>query len=432
MISNKLKAGVGKVDITPPVGIDLSGYIARTGPSSDIHDKLYAKVLLLNDTKTEVAIITSDLLGINIDLVEKIRNLAEKKTGIIKENIIISASHTHSGPAIFFLRDCGEIDNDYLNALPKLIVDAILIAKNNMKESLVGAGSGKVEINVNRFDPEGPKDSEVGVVKFEDTNKNLIACIVNYTCHPTSLKGDTLPFISADYPGVIMSLIETVYPGAIALFTNGACGNITAKKPEFKGDFNAMQKLGLALGGEVLKILQMIKVTPELNLNLKSKNILLPLNIPKTTSVKKELQQLKINKNNQSKTRQKQLNVLVKWCETVIPLLQKKEYKKNIEIEIKTLTINNMALVFIPAELFVELGLEIKNKSNMQYCFIVGYANGNIGYIPTIQAYRKSGYEVDSAYKYYGTFPIKIGSGELIKDTAIKLLKETIKLKKKL
>jgi len=94
----QLRAGAAKVNITPPVGIPLSGYTARKDVSQGIHDELYAKALVLDNGERILAIITTGLLGFYEDFVDKIRGLIKERTGIDKDDILVSATHTHSAP----------------------------------------------------------------------------------------------------------------------------------------------------------------------------------------------------------------------------------------------------------------------------------------------------------------------------------------------
>ena len=93
-----IKAGVAKVNITPPVGVLLSGYEARKKPSQGVHDELYAKALVLDDGDHKVALVVADLLYLDIDFTESVRRLIEESTGIDNQHVMVAVTHTHSGP----------------------------------------------------------------------------------------------------------------------------------------------------------------------------------------------------------------------------------------------------------------------------------------------------------------------------------------------
>ena len=117
-----MRAGIAKIDITPPIGLELSGW--AFGPSVDILDELYAKLLILESKSNKVAIITTDLIGFQTEYADNIRYGIAEKLNISAENVLLSASHTHSGPATMFLRRWGEVEVDYVHNLQKQIIGA--------------------------------------------------------------------------------------------------------------------------------------------------------------------------------------------------------------------------------------------------------------------------------------------------------------------
>lgn len=139
----KFLAGVSKVNITPPVGIPLSGYTARKDVSQGIHDELYAKALVLDNGERTLAIITTDLLGFYWDFVDKIRGLIRKRTNIGKDAILISATHTHSAPdTLCGLYSQGEASISWMDVLAQKIASCAYVAWKNRKEAQIGIGKG--------------------------------------------------------------------------------------------------------------------------------------------------------------------------------------------------------------------------------------------------------------------------------------------------
>ncbi|MDD2891274.1 MAG: neutral/alkaline non-lysosomal ceramidase N-terminal domain-containing protein, partial [bacterium] len=204
------KIGVSKIDITPPVGVDLQGFVAREGCSVGVHSKLFTKALVIEYKGKNNLIVNCDLLAVNEKLALDIKTKIEKECGIKKENIIIFATHTHSGPATVFLRKCGEPDPKYINSLKEKIVTCVSSADKKKKEAVVGIGKGKVQIGINRREkkgkemiigenPTGPIDTELSVIKIDTPVGKPIALIVNYSCHPVIL-GPENRHISGDYP----------------------------------------------------------------------------------------------------------------------------------------------------------------------------------------------------------------------------------------
>ena len=404
-----MKAGVAKVNITPSVGIDLAGYGAREKSSQGIADNLYSKALVLGDGEKSIAIVTNDLIGLDEKSIDKIRKIAEEKTGIKSSNIMVSSSHTHSGPTTIFLRGMGKIDMDYLSLLEKTIAGGISIAFQNIREASLGAGRGKIKINVNRRgrtpereirllpNPEGIVDDEVDVIVINDQENNPIATLVNYACHAVVLGPENL-LISADYPGATQRFIEKK-KGGIALFTNGCCGDLNPII--HSGNLQDVEKLGVLLGKEVLKVSEAISTSSEVKFKMLSEKILLPLqgfpSLEKMEGIlkekNKELEKIKRRKHTFS-----EFNVakaMFEWARDSLKAIKEKKTPRNIEIEIQVFAFDRGILIGLPGEVFCEIGLKIKEKSPFNYTFIFGYTNGEIGYIPTKEAFSQGGYEVN-------------------------------------
>ena len=115
--------------------------------------------------------------------------------------------------------------------------------------------------------------------------------------------------------------------------------------------------------------------------------------------------------------------VFLKWAQEKLNIIQNRK-PKGVRVEIKALAINDTVLIAIPAEVFVEIGLAIKKDSPFQHTFIIGYANGCVGYLPTGESCREGGYETDTTYKLYNSFPFSPRAGDKIKEVALRLAEE--------
>ena len=153
-----LKGGCAKVNITSPLGIPLIGSYGK--PSDDILDELYAKALVLNDGNTAIAIVSADLLYTPLEeITNPVREIIKEKTGIPEQNVLICATHTHSGPEVFARTKlpskgrmpASRIDQHYLQTLIRKMADTVVIAHKNMQEVKIGATKGQIpEIVYNR------------------------------------------------------------------------------------------------------------------------------------------------------------------------------------------------------------------------------------------------------------------------------------------
>lgn len=427
-----LKAGCAKVDITPPVGIWLSGYSSRNKPSDGISDELYAKAIVLDDGQNKIAIVSTDLLWVSLDITAEVRSRIKEKIGIPEKNVLICATHTHFGPKIDRVKKnwpdaaASEIDTSYVRNLSKKITGSILMAYKNMKAAKIGAVRGEIpEIVYNRrtkkadglvqmtfslppeiietrrieqdqegavrvtftLPPEGPKllfgpvDPDVWVLRVEDINGDIIGSIVNFACHAVSgsAYSDWFYSISADFPGQTTKVVEQV-EGGICLFTSGTTGNIVP----LKRGRGPRYQIGKALAGEVLKRLQLVPVSNDICLKAVKREIKFP--VKQTLSPDK-----------------------------IIHAEKTKEY---LATEMQVLRIGDIYILGLPGEVLVEVGLEIKKRAGLKNLFIVSLSNDAIGYVCHSQAYEEGGYEPGS-----GTNLAK-GAGEIMIKEALNIINQ--------
>jgi len=448
-----LKGGCAKVNITPPLGIPLIG--SKGQPSDDILDELYAKALVLNDGSTTLAIVSVDLLYTPLEeITNPVRSIIKEKIGIPDQNVLICATHTHSGPEVFTRLKvpregrvpASQIDQSYLATLIKKIASSVLIAYKNMQEVKIGTAKGEVqeivynrraktkdgsvkmaftlpdevtatkrateytegtektkkssEVSVlsvakSRIEPElvfGPIDPEVWVLRVEDANGQIVGSIVNFACHPVCIYPYLSTTISADYPAYATQVVEQT-EGGTCLFALGTAGNIVPMKRGLK----PCQQIGKALGAEALRRLQLVSTSGDVTLKAIRKEIKLP--------TKKAPSEDKTAKN--SKT-------------TGLPLRLPTQggAAGYVNTEIQVLKLGDIYILGLPGEILVEVGLAIKRKAGVEKLFVVSLSNDAIGYVCHDQAYDEGGYESGS-----GTNLAK-GSGEIMIKEALDLISQ--------
>ncbi|MBM3239171.1 hypothetical protein FJZ31_22990 [Candidatus Poribacteria bacterium] len=444
-LETKLKAGVAVANITPPVGVDMTGFGGRPSGAIGIHDDIFAKVLVLDDGNQQLAIVTSDLLSLDFDLVKRIRDLIEANIGIPPENVMLSSSHTHSGPATIILRGLGKRDEDYVDVLVKKIAGATQEAYNRRMDAKLGFGRTQVQIGVNRrqrlgdgntvlgVNPDGPVAPYVDVVRVDNAEGKPIAIFFSHAAHPVVLGGSNV-LISADYPGYAMRLVAQVEVGSVAMFGQGCCGNINSNP--VGGTFEDARRLGTILGAAVIGAAEQIKTISDIVLQSRSRIIALPLQEPLEVSeaealverYQKELSDLKARGEGRPRTYMAQ--GILEWAQDMLKLVKEpKPYppltppKEGTQaFEIQAMQLGDVAIVALTGEVFVELALEIDARSPSRQTIVLGYTNGCIGYVPNEEAYPYGGYEVSSAYRYYGTLMLKPETDRQIRNAAVELL----------
>jgi len=411
---DELKAGVAKVNITPPVGICQAGFSSREGkPSVGIHDDLYAKALVLEKNKTKLALLTMDILGIDEKNKIRIEEMIYKQTGI--KNVFLCATHNHSGPMLSHsFTMSGKHDPSYTDVFCKKVAGAVYMAANNMTPVKIKYGIGQSQIGINRRpkdkngkvrrigeNPNGPVDTDVPIFVLEKDDGTLLAILVNYACHAVAC-GDSL-YISADYPGYVQRYIEDKL-GCVVLFTQGAGANVNPMgiSPLKEGfpttaSFELAQTHGLKIGEAVLSTLKRIKkYESQPSLKVISKKIPIPLRKKLTT----KLYQLR---------RENSLRIK----------------GENLFYEIHLLQIGGCLFVILEGEIFVEIGLEIKRRIFSEYrkdikqIFIIGYSGNTTYYIPTPDAFKEGGYECENAL-------LTEEAGDMIIESVVKMAKSIL------
>lgn len=436
--AGELRVGASAVIITPPAGTPLAGYYEPRG-ATGVLDDLYSKALVIEQDGVKAAIVACDLLTLPRPTVAAARKLIEQQTGIPGAHILISATHQHTGPTIARESARDQLDGGasdaglrYTTSLPALIARSVAEANRKLAAARVAAVIGREEqISFNRrfwmrdgtvswnprkqdpdiVRPAGPIDPEVGLLYFDTTQAKPIAAFVNFALHPDTTGGTS---ISADYPGVLARLLGD-YKGAelLTLFANGACGNINHRNINWndpqKGVAEA-RRIGTALAGAVFKAWSALKPVNQGALKVRSEIVKLPLpavteaEIAKANEVAAHLSDPKTTFMEKVKAFQ------------VLDVAARR--RKPLEVEVQVITLGNeVAWVSLPGEVFVELGLAIKQASPFKYTMIAELANGSIGYIPNQEAYAEGNYEVVSAR-------CAAGSGELIVAAAVKMLRE--------
>ncbi len=431
-----LRVGTAAVKISPPSGTPMAGYYYARG-SEDVIDDLFAKAAVLDDGSTKVALVVCDLITLPRNTVLDARQLIEQQTGIPGGHVMISATHTHTGPSLSRgsvrdKQDGGTSDpaRKYTLELPSRIAQAVAEANGKlkpaavscarehedrlafcrrfwMKDGTVGWNPGKLNPNVIR--PVSPIDPEVGVVYVETTDKKPLLTYVNFALHADTTGGTR---ISADYPGALSRrLADYRGPDMVTIFANGACGNLNhlnvnwAKAQTTPAEAN---RLGTILAGAVFKAYMDLKPVGDTTLRTRSQVLQLPL--PKVTP--EDVQEAKaiVEKKDKAKFMEQ-----VKAYK-VLDVERRAGTPQEVEVQVITMG-DTLAWVSLPGEIFVELGLSIKAASPFAQTHIAELANGSIGYIPNRSAYPEGNYEVESAR-------CAEGSGELLVQAAVKMLEE--------
>ncbi|WP_432403956.1 neutral/alkaline non-lysosomal ceramidase N-terminal domain-containing protein [Wukongibacter sp. M2B1] len=419
-----MRIGFSKHNITPQVPIYLAGYAERREPAQGINDPLYAKSIILEDDNGEkIALIFLDILYVTKAQVDIIRNRVEKLTGIKGSHIIISSSHTHSGPLTYNNPLFGKYDSTYVDWLLKVIPGIVLQASKDTIECKLGWYQSEVyDIGGNRRDKKIKSDTYVTVISFADLKNEPIAVLFNYNCHPTILSHKNL-MISADFPGSAVKTLERIYGKDVFFaFSNGACGDISTRFTRRSQAISEKDRIGRILAAEVAKGIEKTRYEEQSYISLIEKSFKLrKREIPTEKQLDKEMERCKNKLRSIEKInpQNREIRVLKTTLQGYEILKSLKKYKDDLEDEgiITAIRLGEGCIVAHPAELFSKLGNQIMKESSFPINMIMGYSNGIIGYIPDEASYIQGGYESLSCR-------FECGTGEELVNMAAMLIRE--------
>jgi hypothetical protein len=378
----EFRAAVVTADITPSNTQWLMGYAARQ--STGVHDRISHKVAALDDGKTQVFLIASDLCVFAPSVYDELAADLRAQTGITPLQVWWTVTHTHSAPEVgppaiydVLLKGRSEHpwDREYTQFVKSSLIDAIKRARAELKPARVSTGVGMAQANINRrardvdgtislgLNPDGPTDRQIGLIRIEAADGKLMGLIANYAMHGTVL-GSRWTQISGDGPGIVASYVEQKL-GAPVLYINGAAGNLApiyTTQPDPKaahlGEFRVL------LGDKILAAAERLPAAGAVSLGLTERWVETP--------------------------RKPELG----WPTELPAYAAKSPGGANmVRIPVRFLRLGDAVAWAAPVELFCEIAIQARNLSPFTHTFFFGYTNGWLGYLPTAAAFAEGGYE---------------------------------------
>ena len=449
------RAGVAEVDITPPMGVEMWGY----GPyekrvCTEVLDPLAARALWLEAGGTAVALITADLGSITQETRDAVARRLREATGLPAENLLVAASHTHSGPATQWVVGWGEVSPGYLKQLEDSLVEAALRARASLEPARVGACCKRVGgVGVNREQPElGPLDTAAQLLRVDRADGKPLAVAFNFGAHAV-VRYPYTSRISADWPGLAAAYLRTVFRGAVPLFLQGCSGNINGHDMTFAREDPVTQQrvcdlrvgdVAKRFADQVLPALEALKTEPSASLGAIFTTVDLACEPPDPGELRQVLadnravadrrtladlrplhERLATETEEERAWRVARFNV--DWAAHQLKLLD--EAPPAVKAPLQVLRVGGAAIVAWPGEIFVELGLEVRQRSPIRPTFVASFANGNVGYIPTEAAYESQGkphefgrYPTRITPHIYGRMPFRPEAGRILVEATLRLL----------
>jgi neutral ceramidase len=466
-----LLVGVARVDISPPLGLPLL-HPLREGPASSIEQPLTATALVVASGERKLAMVACDLIYVRGAYAQGLRERIGSVLGIPFGQVLVNCSHTHAVPPMPGWEDPAKPVDAALARYHSWLVDAIagaaLWANRELRPARMGVGHGRVRIGVNRRErladgtmilgenPHKPVDEDVVVLRFDRLDGRPLAVVMNYACHPDVL-GPQVPFVSPDYVGHARMALETL-SGAPSLFLQGAAADIDpitsiVVHPDGREE---IRRLGVQLGAEAAKVFADIRTHrrrherhvhrsmsdglamwtytdvdgPAVSaFGVVNRRLRLPLKpLPSLAEAREEVagweRALAEARTAGARLADVQLaGRQLDWARLQLRAVEAGEAAM-VDMDLQAMRINDVGLVAIPGEPFVEIGLNIKRRSPLAHTMVLGYSNGCLVYIPTAQAFEEGGYEVKAHKNYMLPAGVTPEWAERIETAAVEMLGE--------
>jgi len=444
--SPPLNAGAAEIDITPHVGYRMAGYFNER-LATGTHDPLKAKAIVLQDGKEKFAFAFCDLVGVSLHVTTNARAQFSKASGIPVSHIVICATHSHTGPSFD-----NEIRNyfhdksvaaagkdpqeqyDYSDFLVEKLVKVFEEANGKLAPATVKVGIAKQEglsfnrryhlkngrvafnpgqMNTNVVKAAGPMDPDVPMLFVRDADdKQALAGVTVFACHCDVIGGTEF---SADYPFFLQQTLRQAFGEKfISAFGAGTCGDVnhinTGVKWEKVKGFDRAEQIGVPLGRTVIAAQKDLVAVTKPRFAVESKTLTVPLKDVTPEQVEAARAKMKMLEGGDDNG----------FMEKVVAVRDVDLAKrgKTMPMEVQVFRIDSdTAIVCLPCEIFVDLGLAIKKASPFKRTFVISICNDRPSYVPTKKAFSEGSYEITNAR-------VQAGVGEMLVDTAVELLKK--------
>jgi hypothetical protein len=454
-----LQVGFAEADITPPMGFPMAGYYHERLADGTI-DPLKAKAVVFRGDDVQAALVICDLAGISVDLATEVRRRAAEKTGIPAANIIVSATHSHTAPdyskelyLVLARKPRDERRTAYIERLLEGPAEAIAKAHQAAAPLALYVGAarqekpvsfnrrfvmrdGSVRTWMNFQNPDvlraaGPIDPEIGILMARSDGGAPRGVLSSFALHLDTVGG--LKW-SADYPFFIeQALRKELGPEIVSVFGTGCCGDINHVDPR-RSERNKTDFIGSALGATIVAELGKLRPLSRTDLRVGSKVVRLPL---QEVAPKELARAVRIVEAANRPEKVDFFDHVTAYKQLILDRLRHREPRAEsdllswglthqwagvgdaLPVEVHAICIGDeVAMVCLPGEVFVELGLAIKQLSPFRTTLVIELSNCvETIYIPTRAAYAQGSYEVTNS-------TLQPGSGEMLVEAALSLLRK--------
>lgn len=472
-------AGAAVVDITPPLPVDVLGYVRRARAPRRVRSALQARAVVLRSGSTTVVIVAGDVVGLTTEMADRIREAVGAAVGCPPAGVLLNSSHSHAAPwPGATIKLGGEFDGwtdvelGWWEQVPALYASAAVQAAERLVEVRVGGATGRAPgIAVNRrertpdgrtilgWNPEGFVDEEVPAIRIdaapERRRDRRVATLVGFGCHPVTV-GPEVDAVSSDFVGPLRQRLDAHLGGGTTIFLQGAAGNILPLEAfgEDDADDEPMgHRLALEAAHAVsdtepwqatIERLDYGSVTP-ISLYRRRVAALQPaqalastrrvvrlplLAAPAADALAAELaeRETDLRARRGAGAGRETTNVIayhVAWLGRTLAGARTGTLPDSLDGEIWAARLGDCAVVGAPGEIFSEIGAAVRAASPAATTIFAGYCQGVLGYVATPEEYPFGGYEPAVSHRGYGhPAPFDPRVAGIIRDTAIGLLGE--------
>jgi len=391
--AGKLKVGIAREIITPKLGGLLSGY-GSDKPSTVVNDDLTVTALAIEYEKTKVIFMSATVCLIDNSLNERIRAMCGEAAGVPAANVILSATHTHSGPIM-------NVEYNDQIFIPRCVAAAKASVKD-MKPATVGVGKTESRVGCNRRkltpdnrvllsnNPWAIHDPEMTVISFRGEDKKTIANIVHYAAHCTAAGINTE--ITRDWAGVMIDRLERE-SGGITMFIQGMQGDVGPRLPngEDKGDIHYAMELGAAAALDAVRAYKDIRGFREETMTVVNGEVKLP-HAPLMPLEEAKSELAKLEAGTAGRWTAGNRNNLMK----ILEFYEKGETGESFFTYPQTLIkIGSIVFIPVPFEVSSEISLRLRNYSKYGHTLALGCTNGSNSYMVSQDQICRGGYEVE-------------------------------------
>ncbi len=402
-----MKAGVARVDITPPLGLPIGCWAARACLAQGIREPLVAQALVVTDGERTAAIVTTDLVFAGRDLTDAVRSRVQELCGLAPDSVVIHATHNHSAPSlsrgsgVAGLRDAPGFEG-YVAVLPDLLAGCVFAAWKRMQPARIGSAGGPAPgLSVNRVRHELPVDDALAVIRIDAADGSPLAALVNFTAHPISVGGITTQW-DAEYPGPLRGAFEQAVPGVECMFLQGCAGDVAPFTDWWFGNtdasrhsYEARDELGTALGRQAAELHGTIETTTDARVAAASE--WLELRRRRHAYSAEELRAAA-----DAVLPDDEAEVTETWPTTVHTMTSAQQFPQSyvqgaiamylhmlehadrpVRTEVQALAVGDAVVVSNSFELFNGLGARIKAESPFATTIAASYTNDYLGYLPS-------------------------------------------------